>query len=330
MTNWQYTDKMLVAQNGQLFCDFTNKGGCVVSKDTVRPARKNYESLETIRILNENFGKDAGLLHEACITGKKVDFGRCEWSLLAHDQFLFSRVRRLVDAYAAHHGWIPEEIREAINILGPQNVFHHYDVAGAWSADFEKWEWQEKYRFTENWHEVLEKCAEENEDDVSRWVLVFHLGLSIAEQARRTGWHSHGLLAGYGIGFKDPDNVVKMAANIPALSETCEQKYYLLNFKSPLNGLTPEEHKRRALVMKDRMIANPAVITEAILSANRLMGETLIDQESHFHKNVIVSINYPSDTMGDEYLQVQQIKEFREPIIGAVVEREFQCLKCAR
>ena len=51
---------------------------------------------ECIVRLDEDFGKDEGILHEAMVTGRKVGAGRDFWSKLAHDKTLFRKTVALV------------------------------------------------------------------------------------------------------------------------------------------------------------------------------------------------------------------------------------------
>src|SRR5690242_11564114 len=48
----------------------------------------------------DEFGRDHGLIHEAIITGRKVGWGRKEWSRLAHDQAAMHSIREYLRGYA--------------------------------------------------------------------------------------------------------------------------------------------------------------------------------------------------------------------------------------
>lgn len=55
-------------------------------------------SQHMVRLEEDEFGKDHGLVHEAIVTGRKVGAGKSFWKGLAHDEDFFKKVMRLAEA----------------------------------------------------------------------------------------------------------------------------------------------------------------------------------------------------------------------------------------
>ena len=276
-----------------------------------------YPSSAEIRILDENFGKDLGLLHEACITGKKVGFGRHEWTMLTHDEYLFSRAKRMIHAHIVRLGWLPEEVREAIKILGPANVLHHFDVMSVWAADLEHD--RNSFRFVPDWREVLENCADQNRRGNARWVLAFHPGFSLNEQIIRTGYHSWSLLDGYNLGFSyggyDLQSVEK--DGIPT-------GYRLINFKPRFTGLGFADRVAALKeISSDYSIAPASVVSAAVLASDRLNGDKLLSDVHHDDGEVVVYVRWPEDGMQDAYLDYNGASSHHSTS-SSLIERKFQ------
>lgn len=300
--------------------DNFSRKGCVVNS-TVRPEKQNptqQERLDVSKILDENFGRDLGLMHEVIVTGKKVDFTRHNWASLAHDEYFFTRVRRLEHAYWVHLGWLPEEVREAVKILGPKNVLHHFDVMAVWAADLKHD--RESFRFVSNWREVLENCATQNTTGQRHWVLAFHPGFSLNEQIIRTGYHSWSLLDGYNIGFShgryDLQSVEK--DGIPP-------GYRLVDF-TPWFGKMSFADRVNAVKKKmgaDYSIVSASVVSAATLAANRLNGDTLLGDTHHSDGQTVVYVQWPEDSMQDVYLDYSGASTHHSSDTS-LVERKFQ------
>lgn len=268
-------------------------------------------------ILDENFGRDLGLMHEVIVTGKKVGFTRHNWASLAHDEYFFTRVRRLDHAYWVHLGWLPEEVREAIKILGPKNVLHHFDVMAVWAADLKHD--RGSFRFVPNWREILENCATQNMMGQGRWVLTFHPGFSLGEQIIRTGYHSWSLLDGYNIGFShgryDLQSVEK--DGIPP-------GYRLIDFTPRFTRMGFAD---RVLAVKEigegYSIAPASVVSAAVLAANRLNGDIPLKETEHNDGETIVYVQWPEDNMQDAYLDYNGAS-VHHSTGSSLIERKFQ------
>lgn len=252
------------------------------------------ESLSDGEILDKNFYKAIGLLHEVCVTGRKINFYRYHWGSLAHNQRLFEKVKRFIETENTRSGFLPDFMRDAQRILGEENVFSNYDVVSAWGGDDRLL--RREYQAPFEGRELLAQCALDNEMG-SLWKLIFIQGLSIAEQVKRSQYHTYSVY-GSGIGIANCQD--SFTASV--FQREGRIGYCLINFK-------PMQSSSRS--------APPETALEALLSLGRLgekpeflLGEGCVQEE------IAILVNRGQDTMQDDYLEAVPRKDEKLPTLA--------------
>lgn len=136
--------------------------------------------MDTVRLADDVWGKDLGLVHEMVVTGRKVATPRelrLFFSKLAHDENLFSS---LLDSALNRVGLTAAE-RLAVEILGEGKVLGYKDVHRVWQCDLP--EVEPTMLYTE---EILTQAAERNCSG-ENWRLVYCNGISLRDQVAIMG-----------------------------------------------------------------------------------------------------------------------------------------------
>ena len=136
--------------------------------------------MSTVRLADEEWGKDLGLVHEMVVTGRKLATPReltAFFSKLAHDEDQFSSV---LDSVLNRVGLTAAE-RLAVEILGEGKVIGYKDAFRVWQRDLP--EVEPTLLYTE---EILQQAAERNRSG-ENWRLVYCNGLSLRDQLEVRG-----------------------------------------------------------------------------------------------------------------------------------------------
>ncbi|MFA5714734.1 MAG: hypothetical protein WC998_03255 [Candidatus Paceibacterota bacterium] len=80
--------------------------------------------------LNEDFGKDEGLIHEAIVTGRKVGAGHRFWAKLAHQERLFEKTNSFVTTNGYQDSPCQRLVREIMgrNFIGIGEALQCFDM----------------------------------------------------------------------------------------------------------------------------------------------------------------------------------------------------------
>lgn len=137
--------------------------------------------MSTVR-LDDEFGKDFGLVHEAIVTGRKVGTPRelqSFFAKLAHDEDKF---RSVMDDVLNRVG-VTESERLAVEILGEDKVIGYKSASLTWSVG--QPEVEPAMLHTED---ILRECAEANAAGTANWRFAYATGRDLRSQRQFIGY----------------------------------------------------------------------------------------------------------------------------------------------
>lgn len=188
-------------------------------------------------------------------------------------KFLALQISNYLNAKQSSDSGNYQSILKALKILGESNVITADEAAKAWNC----WPPDIPVHYDEK---TLLKCAEDNQQKLADWILIYINGFSLREQRRIIGVNRN-----TGPCFEKSSWWLEKKESVWA-NEKVKSGYYLIDFKLKFGGLNwAQQEEKIAELGKEFQRVHEAVIAEALFTIHYIFREKRLENDWHWGKN---------------------------------------------